>query len=59
MSVRERIAEVVERKLLSDKNIERFLRYYWVVSTFRMVLGFVIMVLILVVGYKFEDLVPR
>ena len=47
----------IAEKLGSEKNIERFVKYYWLVSTFRMAVGFTIMALILLFGYKFEDLV--
>ena len=44
-------------KLMSEKNIERFVKYYWLVSTFRLALGASIAILILLFGYKFSDTV--
>ena len=55
----ERFRRFVEEKVLSDKNIERFVKYYWIVSTLRMVLGFSLMMLILLFGYRLWDLVPH
>ena len=49
----------IERKVLSHKNIERFVKYYWIVSTARLILGFTLMYLILVAGYSFRDLLPK
>jgi hypothetical protein len=45
----------VAERLGSERNVERFVKYYWLVSTFRMALGFSIMLLILLFGFKFED----
>ena len=53
----ELVRKFVER-ILSDKNIERLVKYYWMVSTARMVIGFTILVLILIGGYKFGQLIP-
>ena len=50
------VLKLVER-LATEKNIERFVKYYWLVSTFRMMVGFTIMLLILIGGYKFGDLI--
>ena len=50
------VRKLVER-LATEKNIERFVKYYWLVSTFRMMVGFAIMMLILLGGYKFGDLI--
>ena len=55
----EKLRRFVEEKVLSDKNIERFVKYYWIVSTLRLVLGFSLMVLILLFGYRLWDLVPH
>ena len=55
----EKFRRFVEEKVLSDKNIERFVRYYWIVSTLRLVLGFSLMMLILLFGYRLWDLVPH
>ncbi|MEM4508638.1 MAG: hypothetical protein QW122_03320 [Archaeoglobaceae archaeon] len=44
-------------KLGSEKNVERFVRYYWLVSTFRLALGESIEILILLFGYRFSDTV--
>ncbi|MEM0302057.1 MAG: hypothetical protein QXT98_06885 [Archaeoglobaceae archaeon] len=44
-------------KLGSEKNVERFVRYYWLVSTFRLALGASIAILILLFGYRFSDTV--
>ena len=49
----------IEEKLLSQKNIERFVKYYWIVSTARLILGFTLMYLILIAGYSFTDLLPK
>ena len=51
------VRKLVER-VLSDKNIEGFVRYYWIISTARMVIGFTILILILIGGYKFGQLIP-
>ena len=53
----EKFVRRLAEKLGSEKNVERFVRYYWIVSTFRMMVGFTIMLLILLFGYKFGDLV--
>ncbi len=53
----ERFVKRVAEKLGSEKNVERFVRYYWMISTFRMMVGFTIMALILLFGYEFKDLV--
>ncbi|MCS7129785.1 MAG: hypothetical protein NZ872_00005 [Archaeoglobaceae archaeon] len=44
-------------KLGSEKNVERFVRYYWLISTFRLALGASIAILILLFGYRFSDTV--
>jgi hypothetical protein len=51
--------EWIEEKIVTEKNIERFVKYYWLVSTFRLALGVTIMLLILLAGYEFEDLLPK
>ena len=53
----ERFVRRIAEKLGSEENVERFVRYYWMVSTFRMMVGFTIMALILLFGYEFKDLV--
>ncbi|MET1124262.1 MAG: hypothetical protein ABWW66_03225 [Archaeoglobaceae archaeon] len=53
----DRIRDFVENKLLSEKNVERLVKYYWLVSTFRLALGASIAILILLFGYSFGDLV--
>jgi|Deesub1362A_J573_1020465.scaffolds.fasta_scaffold65937_2 hypothetical protein len=53
----ENIVRRVAERLGGEKNVERFVRYYWLVSTFRLILGTSIMLLILLFGYKFEDTV--
>jgi len=55
----ERAVRWLERKIVTEKNIERFVRYYWLISTLRVALGITIMLLILIGGYKFGDLIPR
>ncbi len=55
----EKFRRFMEERVLSDKNIERFVKYYWIVSTLRLVLGFSLMVLILLFGYRLWDLVPH
>ena len=55
----EKFRRFVEEEILSDKNIEKFVRYYWIVSTLRLMLGFSLMVLILLFGYRLWDLVPH
>ena len=59
MNVGEAIYRWLERKVITEKNIERFVKYYWLISTFRLALGFTIMLLILLAGYEFEDLLPK
>ena len=44
-------------RIATEKNVERFVKYYWLVSTFRLSLGASIALLILFFGYKFEDTV--
>jgi len=53
----ERLVRRIAERLGSEKNVERFVRYYWLVSTFRMMVGFTVMALILLFGYEFGDLV--
>ncbi len=53
----EKVVRKIAERIGSEKNIERFVKYYWMVSTFRMMVGFTIMALILLFGYKFKDLV--
>ncbi len=55
----EKLRRFIEERVLSDKNMEKFVRYYWIVSTFRLVLGFSLMMLILLFGYRLWDLVPH
>ena len=55
--VGEEFVRKIAERITTEKNIERFVKYYWLVSTFRMALGFSIMLLILLFGYKFGDLV--
>ena len=59
MTVSEAVFRWIEKHVVTEKNIERFVKYYWIVSTFRVALDFTIMLLILVGGYKFNDLLPR
>ena len=54
-----KIARWIDRKVITDRNIELFLKYYWIISTFRLVLGFALLVLIVVMGYRFDNLIPR
>ncbi len=54
-----RIARWIDRKIITDRNIELFLKYYWIISTFRLVLGFALLVLIVVMGYRFDNLIPK
>ncbi len=53
----ENLVRRIAERLATEKNVERFVKYYWLVSTFRLALGFSIMFLILLFGYKFGDLV--
>jgi len=57
--VAERIGRWIDEKIITDRNIELFLKYYWIVSTFRLVLGFTLLVLIVVMGYRLDNLVPK
>jgi len=59
MTWEDRLRRFIEEKVLTDRNIERLVKYYWIVSTFRLVVGFSLMVLILVFGYRLWDLVPH
>ncbi len=52
------VKRLIEEKILTDKNIERLVKYYWVISTARMVLGVTILILILFEGYKLSQLIP-
>ncbi|MBO8179977.1 MAG: hypothetical protein H0Z19_05775 [Archaeoglobus sp.] len=54
----ELVRRFLERRVLTEKNIERFVKYYWLVSTARMVLGVTILILILIGGLKFGQLIP-
>ncbi|WP_202319642.1 hypothetical protein [Archaeoglobus neptunius] len=54
----ELVRRFLERKVLTEKNVERFVKYYWLVSTARMVLGVTILILILMGGLKFGQLFP-
>ncbi len=53
----ERFVQRLAQRLATEKNIERFVKYYWIVSTLRLMLGFTIMFLILLAGYRFGDLI--
>ena len=53
----ERFVLKVAEKLGSEKNIERFVKYYWLVSTLRLALGASIAMLILLFGWEFKDTV--
>ena len=59
MALGDIIARWVEKHVITEKNLERLLKYYWIISTFRIGLGLAIMFLILVAGYKFGDLLPK
>ena len=54
----ELVKRFMEEKVLTEKNVERFVKYYWLVSTARMVLGVTILILILIGGFKFRQLFP-
>ncbi len=54
----ELVKRFMEEKVLTEKNVERFVKYYWLVSTARMVLGVTILILILIGGFKFGQLFP-
>jgi ABC-type lipoprotein release transport system permease subunit len=54
----ELVRRFLERRVLTEKNIERFVKYYWLVSTARMVLGVTILILILIGGLEFGQLIP-
>ncbi len=54
----ELVRRFLERRVLTEKNIERFVKYYWLVSTARMVLGVTILILILIGGLEFSQLIP-
>jgi hypothetical protein len=53
----EKLVIKIAEKLGSEKNIERFVKYYWLVSTFRLALGVSIAILILLFGWEFRDTV--
>ncbi len=53
----EKLVLKIAEKLGSEKNVERFLKYYWIISTLRLALGASIAILILIFGYKFADTV--
>uniref|UniRef100_A0A7C3ZN15 Uncharacterized protein n=1 Tax=Archaeoglobus fulgidus TaxID=2234 RepID=A0A7C3ZN15_ARCFL len=53
----EKFVQKIARRIATEKNIERFVKYYWIVSTFRLSLGASIALLILFFGYRFEDTV--
>ena len=53
----EKLVLKLAEKLSSEKNVERFVRYYWLVSTARLALGAAIAILILLFGYEFRDTV--
>ncbi len=53
----EKLVLKIAEKLGSEKNVERFVRYYWLVSTFRLALGASIAILILLFGWEFRDTV--
>jgi len=55
--IAESFIQKLAEKLMSEKNVERFVKYYWLVSTFRLALGASIAILILLFGYKFSDTV--
>jgi hypothetical protein len=53
----EKLVLRIAEKLGSEKNVERFVKYYWLVSTLRLALGASIAILILLFGLKFRDTV--
>ncbi len=53
----ESFVKSIAEKVGTEKNIMRFVRYYWIISTFRLAVGATIAVLILLFGYRFVDLV--
>ena len=53
----EKLVRRIAERIATEKNVERFVRYYWIVSTFRLSLGASIALLILFFGYRFEDTV--
>jgi hypothetical protein len=53
----EKLVLRIAEKLGSEKNIERFVKYYWLVSTLRLALGASIAILILLFGLEFRDTV--
>ena len=59
MSLSEALFKFAERHVFTDKNLERFVKYYWIISTFRLVVGFTVMFLICFEGYKLYQLVPK
>ncbi len=46
-------------KLTDEVNIARFVKYYWIISTLRLIIGFTILMFIILKGYKFANLVIR
>uniref|UniRef100_A0A7C4S5S0 A-type ATP synthase subunit I n=2 Tax=Geoglobus ahangari TaxID=113653 RepID=A0A7C4S5S0_9EURY len=57
MVIGERFVKNIAERVATEQNILRFVRYYWIVSTFRLAVGATVMILILLFGYKFMDLV--
>jgi hypothetical protein len=53
----EKLVLRIAEKLGSEKNVERFVKYYWLVSTLRLALGASIAILILLFGLEFRDTV--
>jgi hypothetical protein len=53
----EKLVLRIAEKLGSEKNVERFVKYYWLVSTLRLALGVSIAILILLFGLEFRDTV--
>ncbi|MCS7119066.1 MAG: hypothetical protein RMH75_01910 [Archaeoglobaceae archaeon] len=53
----EKLISRIAEELGSDKNVERFVKYYWLISTLRLAIGASIAILILLFGYEFGDTV--
>jgi|GEM_PF-1285404 hypothetical protein len=50
---RNTLSERILRWVFSEKNRERYLKYWWIISTIRIVVGISLLLLMILGGYKF------
>jgi hypothetical protein len=47
------LSDRILRWVFSDKNRERYLKYWWIISTIRIAVGISLLLLMILAGYKF------